>query len=264
MDRISNAFIDRIYFALSGIFAIFVYVLIIIFLLFLFQTNKAIYLSINNASKISSIEIDLVSEVLEKRKIEKKDSPNDKKNNKQSTKKIGSKSPIAGLGTGDLFEKINTTNPNQKTQEISDNRDKIALNKKGEENRNEQLNKILQSTQNLSQSLQNLNQNISIEDTNTSKFCNTYKDYCNKLAELLYSNWHIKSGFDTILSSIVTIKISKSGDFSYTIKKPSNNAVFDQELLESLEQLKNIKFPTLDGVNFDKLEVIFRNKKENE
>ena len=148
---------------------------------------------------------------------------------------------------------------------LADNRNKIALNKKSEENTNinEQLNKILQSTHNLAQSIQNLNQNISIEDTNTSQFCKTYKDYCNKLAELLYSNWNIKSGFDKVLSSIVIIKISKNGDFSYTIKKSSNNAIFDKELLESLEKLKDVKFPTLDGVSFDKLEVVFRNKKEN-
>lgn len=266
--NISNSFIDNIYFILSGIFAIFVYILMIVFLIFLFQINKKLDLSINNSSKISSIEIDLVNEILEKnpKNIEEKNLSKDSNNNKSNDKESGSKSPIAGLGAGDLFEKIDTTNPNKKTQDnITDNRDKIALNKKSEENadRNEQLNKILQSTQSLSQSIQNLNQNIPIEDTNTSQFCDTYKDYCNKLAELLYSNWNIKSGFDKVLSSIVIIKISKNGDFSYTIKKSSNNATFDKELLESLEQLKDVKFPTLDGINFDKLEVIFRNKKEN-
>lgn len=267
--NISSTFIDNIYFILSGVFAIFLYVLMIVFLIFLFQTNQALDLSINNSSKISSIEIDLVNEVLEKspKITEEKEVSKDSKDDKSNAKEVGSKSPVVGLGAGDLFKKIDTTNPNQKIQDnTSDGRDKIALNKKNEENanahRNEQLNKILQSTQNLAQTIQNLNQNISIEDTNTSQFCNTHKDYCNKLAELLYSNWNIRSSFDKALLSIVVIKISKNGDFSYTIKKSSNNEIFDKELLESLEKLKDVKFPTLDGISFDKLEVIFRNKKE--
>lgn len=266
MDRTNK--VDNIYFVFSGIFAISLYILILVFLVFLFKVNQAIEISINNPSKISSIEIDLVSEVLEKSpKIAKENNlPKDSKENKPNAKEVGSKSPIAGLGAGDLFKKIDTTNPNPKTQDtIADNRDKIALNRKNEENtnKNDKLNKILQSTQNLAQTLQNLNQNISIEDTNTSQFCNTYRDYCNKLAEILYSNWNIRNNFDETLSSVVVIKISKNGDFSYTTKKLSNNTIFDAELSESLEKLRNVKFPTLDGIEFDKLEVIFRNKKEN-
>lgn len=269
MDKINT--VDNIYFILSGVFAVFLYVFILFILLCLFQANQSIELSINNPSKISSIEINLINEIAEKspkiveeQNIAKKDSKND-----AGSKKVGSKSPIVGLGAGDLFKKVDTAKPKQITQDnIADNRDKIALNKKSEESSNidksDKLNKILQSTQNLAQTLQNLSENISIENSNTSKFCNTYKDYCNKIAELLYSNWDIKNSFDEVLTSIVAIKISKNGDFGYTIKKPSNNAVFDMELMESLEKLKNIKFPTLDGIKLDDLEVTFRNKKENE
>ncbi len=269
MDKINT--VDNIYFILSGIFAVFVYILILFILMCLFQANSLIELSINNPSKISSIEIDLVSNIVEKShniteeyNILKKDS---KDNN--SAEKVGSKSPISGFGAGDLFRKVDTIKPNQKNNDnLSDNRDKIALNKKSQENlatnKNDKLNKILQSTQNLAQTLHGFNQNISIENMNTSKFCNTYKDYCSKISELLYSNWDIKSSFVEVLTSIVIIKISKNGDFSYTIKKLSNNTIFDMELKKSLEKLKNIKFPTLDGIKLDNLEVVFRNKKESE
>lgn len=262
--------IDNLYFALSGVFAIFLYVLMLVFIAFMLRVNDHIKISINNPSKISTINVSLVDEIIEEipQNVPQKVATQNTTNNDNKAKNSGSNTPIAGLGAGDLFEKIDTKNPNPKEDiPIADDRDKIALNKKNtsheDEIKNEKLNKILQKTQNIMQTLENLNQNITISDSATSKFCDQYGDYCNKLAELLYSNWNIKNSFDTTLSSTAVIKISKDGIFSYTIKKKSGNESFDKDLEESLEKLKNIEFPTLDNVDIDKLEVIFRNKKEN-
>ncbi|RAX54081.1 hypothetical protein CCY99_05220 [Helicobacter sp. 16-1353] len=261
--------VDNLYFALSGIFAVFLYILLLFFIAFILNSNNHIKISINNPSKISSINVSLVDEVIEQipQNIPKKPSPQNTNKGKAKTKESGSKTPIAGFGASDLFEKIDTKNlkPTKEDLPLADNRDKIALNKqKTDDNdaiKNEKLNEILQKTQNIMQTLQNLNENISISDSATSKFCDKYSDYCNKLAELLYSNWNIKSSFDTTLSSTVIIRISKDGIFSYTIKKKSGNDNFDNDLEESLEKLKNTTFPTLDDVDIDRLEVIFRNKK---
>ena len=109
--------------------------------------------------------------------------------------------------------------------------------------------------------LENLNANIAITaDSSNSKFCEKYSDYCDELYKLLYKNWHTKSSFVEKLSSKVQISISKDGNFSYTIKKKSGNNVFDKELAQSLQSLKAQKFPTLEDIKIDKLEVNFTNK----
>ena len=113
--------------------------------------------------------------------------------------------------------------------------------------------------------LENLNSNIMIaSDSSNSKFCEKYSDYCDKLYKLLYQNWNTKSSFVEKLSSKVQISISKDGKFSYTIKKKSGNEVFDKELVESLQSLKGAKFPILQDVKIDRLEVNFTNKGKNQ
>ena len=265
MDRFGNQYKDGI-FVLSGIFALSLYVLLLLLLALLFKLSGArINISINAPSAISAISVDLVEipiqnapEVSAEEMVEKP--TND---NAQTPKDSGSKSAIAGLGMGDLFEKIDTTKPTKDTP-IADNRDKIALNKKGENTTNQKLSQIIEKTQNIMQTLENLNSNIMISDSANSKFCEKYSDYCDKLYTLLYKNWNAKSAFVEPLSSKVQISISKDGNFSYTIKKKSGNNIFDKELAESLQHLKSQKFPTLDEITIDKLEVNFTNKRRNE
>lgn len=258
--------IDNVYFALSGIFAVCLYVLLIFFILFvLFQTDEYIKISLNTPSKIESINVSLIEDV-SLPKVTSNASLQTSNKNDTKSKDNGSKTPISGLGIGDLFDKIDTKNSQSSEIPIADNRDKVAINKKHTSDsdaiKNQKINEILQKTQNIQQTLANLNENIIITDSHTSAFCDKYKDYCDELMNLLYTNWHIKNSFDTILSSIVIVNINKDGIFSYTIKKKSNNEIFDNELVESLETLKDTRFPTLENIDIDKLEVTFRNKKE--
>ncbi len=264
MDKENN--IDILYFILSGVFAFFLYSLIILFILFLLKNSIPISISINNPSSISSISVNLIDEIPQQ--LEKPNTSTLKSSSIDGTKNSsGSKTPIAGIGAGDLFKKIDTNNPKPRDSNLADNRDKIAVNKKdsGKNNpTNEKLSKILGETQNIMQTLEGVNQNITISDSTNSKFCEKYRDYCNKIAELLYKNWDIKSGFDYTLMSVVMIKISKDGNFGYTIKKKSGNTEFDNELESSLAKLTNTKFPTIENINIDNLEVIFKNKKGDE
>lgn len=262
-----SALIDRIYFALSGIFAVCLYILMISFIVFLiFGHNSFIKISIDNPSKIDSVAVTLIDMPSEPSVASVPDTPRPSAPNDTPPKEVGSTSPLAGLGAGDLFKKIDTKKPSNepKDSEPSDNRDLVASNRQGTNDisRSEKISEILQRTQTIKDSISNLNQNIAIADSTTSQFCTTHKDYCDEIMELLYANWHIKSGFDVILSSVVSIDISKDGVFSYTIKKKSGNEIFDSELAESLESLKSTRFPTLKNVNIDRLEVTFRNKKE--
>lgn len=253
-------------FILSGIFALSLYVLLLLLLALLFQISGArIDISINAPSAISAISVDLVeipiqnaTEISADEIIEKPTNDNAK-----IPKDIGSKSAIAGLGMGDLFEKIDTAKPTKDTK-ATDNRDKVALNKQGENTTNQKLSQIIAKTQNIMQTLENLNSNIMISDSSNSKFCEKYSDYCDKLYTLLYQNWNAKSAFAEPLSSKVQISISKDGNFSYTIKKKSGNNVFDKELGESLQNLKRQKFPTLKEIQIDRLEVNFTNKRRSE
>lgn len=249
-------------FVLSGIFALSLYVLLLLLLALLFKISATrINISINAPSAISAISVDLV-EIPINIPLESADTLNEspKNDNAETPKDLGSQSAVAGLGMGDLFEKIDTSKPTKETP-LADNRDKIALNKKGENTTNEKIGKIIEKTQNIMQTLENLNSNIMIAaDSSDSKFCETYRDYCNKLYTLLYKNWNAKSSFNEKLSSKVQISISKDGNFSYTIKKKSGNNVFDSELAESLRSLKGQKFPTLNDIQIDNLEVNFTNK----
>ena len=266
MDRFGNNYKDGI-FVLSGIFSLFLYVLLLLLLALLFRLSEArINISINAPSAISAISVDLVeipvSVPLETSAEEVNETP--KNDNADKPKDTGSQTALSGLGMGDLFEKIDTNKP-AKDSKLTDNRDKIALNKKGENTTNEKLSQIIEKTQNIMNTLENLNANIAITaDSSSSKFCEKYGDYCDELYKLLYKNWNAKSSFVEKLSSKVQISISKDGNFSYTIKKKSGNNVFDKELAQSLQSLKAQKFPTLKDINIDKLEVNFTNKGRTE
>lgn len=248
-------------FILSGIFALSLYVLLLLLVALFFKLgSEHISISVNAQSAIQSISVDLVEIPIKKEETHTEniaDKITQKSDNKQ--KDSGSKSAVSGLGMSDLFSKIDTQKPAKNIKQ-GDNRDKIAMNKKGENATNDALNKIIEKTQNIMNTLENLHSNIMITDSSASKFCEKYGDYCREITEILYQSWNAKSAFNEKLSSIIQISISKDGNFSYTTKKKSGNAVFDKELAESLQNLTNQKFPTLDSVKIDKLEVNFMNK----
>lgn len=250
-------------FILSGIFALSLYVLLLLLMALFFRlSSEHITISINAQSAIKSISVDLVEVPIQtEHSSGEQNAPTPKITNKTNNKPkdSGSKSAISGLGTSDLFSKIDTEKPSQNLTQ-GDNRDKIAMNKKGENPTSDALNKIIEKTQNIMNTLENLHSNITITDSSASKFCEKYSDYCREITELLYKSWNAKSAFNEKLSSVVQISISKDGNFSYTIKKKSGNDIFDGELAESLRNLTKQRFPTLDNINIDKLEVNFTNK----
>lgn len=259
-------------FILSGIFAVFLYILLLLSIYILFNVSKRkVTISISTPSKISTINVNIIDDdnnVLEKPNKDEEQhhqNPDEKQTHEEDNNKnkdsASSNTPVAGLGLGDLFEKIDTTKP-LKEVEQKDNRDQVALNKKNVASNNEKINQILQKTQNIIKTLDNINQNIAVSDSNNSQFCEKYSDYCKEVTEILYKNWNTKSSFDDKLSSKVMITISKNGNFSYTIEQKSGNAIFDEELAESLQNLSKTKFPTLKDVDIDNLEITFRNKGE--
>lgn len=249
-------------FVLSGILALSLYVLLLLLTALFFKLNSAhIKISINAPSALQSISVNLVEvpikqEIAESTKIDEKITPKTENKAKDS----GSKSALSGMGASELFSKIDTKKPTPSKKTQGDNRDKVALNKKGDNAKSEALNKILQKTQNIANTLENLNSNIMITDSSASRFCEKYSDYCRQITEFLYKSWNIKSAFNEPLSSLVQISVSKDGNFSYTIKKKSGNSTFDSELAESLQRLQSQTFPTLENVVIDKLEVNFMNK----
>ena len=266
MDRFDYNYKDSI-FMLSGVFACSLYVLLLVLLALLFRLSEArISISINTPSTLSAISVNLVeipTQTPSKVSAEETAEVTTNKNAEKSKEK-GSKSALSGLGMGDLFDKIDTKKP-AKDSKLADNRDKVALNKQGENDKNQKLSQIMEKTQSMMNTLENLNANVMITaDSSNSKFCEKYGDYCDKLYKLLYKNWNAKSSFVEKLSSKVQISISKDGKFSYTIKKKSGNEVFDKELVESLQSLKGTKFPILQDVRIDRLEVNFTNKGKNQ
>lgn len=252
MDR------DSLFFALSGIFATFLYILLLLLMALIFKvSSNYINISINAPSVIQSLNVDLINLPEEKNDEPTKEPTKEpiSQSAQKPSKKSGSSSSITGSGIGDLFKKVPTKNKDS-LKESGDNRDTIALNKKGGK-----IDEILKKTNKIMSELSNLNQNIIAGNESSSQFCQKYGDYCQELYEILYQNWNAKSWFDKDLSSSVLIKISKNGNFSYTIEKKSGNEMFDSELLQSLENLKGTKFPIIDGVDVNNLAVIFKNQR---
>lgn len=264
MVDITNKY-DKLYFILSGVFAFVCYVLIILFIMLFLNKEEKIELSVSNKSIITSVNVDLIEET----PIKSLQSPNSIQNTKTSSKnndvKEGfSSSQKSGIGVSELFEKIDIKKES-KSSKIVDDRNSMAVNRRqndsGTSTVQKQLNDILDKTKNIINSIENINQSITISSNNSSKFCEKNMDYCKKIQDMLYSNWEVNDNFNEKLSSIVLINISKSGEFSYTIKRKSGNTRFDNALESSLSKLKTMSFPVLDGQTLS-LDVNFMNKKE--
>lgn len=254
--------LERFYFALSGVFAIFLYAFLLFFVAFLLEGGERLKIAINNPSALSSISVDIIDETRETPQDSKdsrdsptpQDSPPKPKNEPSESPP---KSALSGLGAGELFKKIDAKTPAIK-DEISDNRAALARNAPD----TKKLSEILQKTSSLQKALQNAT--LSIQDERTSRFCKKNAGYCKELSALLYSHWEIRDSFEALLSSRVAISISQNGAFSYTIEQQSGNEAFDTSLKNSLEKLKNITFPTLENTEISSLKVVFRNKKDTQ
>lgn len=264
MDSNTNG-LDTLYFILSGILACSIYALLVILIFFILTKNDRILISINTQSVINSLEVNIIEDV---EKVNKNINNNIKYTKDYNLNKdldIGSNSPIPGLNPSELFKKINTNKPNDVVKEnIVDSKDSVAINKKGSNEGNKvdpnKISNILSKTSSILNTIDNLNKNMVVLDSGVSNFCNKYYEYCKNIQNILYSSWNVKDSFDEKLSVVAFIKISKNGEFGYTINKYSGNNDFDNSLIESLDNLKNVVFPTINDENLN-ISITFTNKK---
>lgn len=252
--------IDNIYFILSGLIAFSIYILIIVMVFFIFSGSKSILMSINTPSAINALDVNLIDDI----EIPKQNENLSKNNEEKKDDSEGSSTPITGLGAADLFKSIETKEVKEiKKSDISDSRDKIAINKKNinnSESKKNKINDILDKANSVVSAIDNINKNMVVMDSNISDFCKKNHDYCEKIQNILYTNWNIKNTFTEKLSAIVYIKISKNGIFSYTINRYSGNTDFDKDLVDSLDKLKNITFPIINNEKLN-INITFTNKK---
>ena len=252
MDSQNNT--ENLYFILSGVLSLFIYLLFVSILFFIFRDSQKIDISIPTPS--SSFSVSLVD-------IPKKtSSPKPQLNldsNKDSNKDSNSARDLEKSklnSASELFQTINTSrNMQNNKKEKSKDSNESQVNNLDDFNK---LSEILDKTKNIINNIDS-SSNVVVKD-NLSSFCTKNASYCKQIQDILYNSWKSNLSFEERLSSIVAVRIDKNGAFSFHIKKYSKNHNFDSDLVESLNALKNTIFPVIEDrvVNLD---ITFMNKR---
>ncbi len=88
----------------------------------------------------------------------------------------------------------------------------------------------------------------------TKKFASSgeYDEFRGKVQEILTNHWNTMEDLGIIANAHVKVQIDKNGNFSYNIVNLSYNNVFNQKLVEFLEQMKKVEFPkNTYGISFN-------------
>lgn len=259
MDNYQNR-AENLYFVLSGVLSLFIYLFFVFILFFILNDDKKVAISIPSPS----ISVNIVNNVSNTPIVTT--SITTPTTSKQSTipaksKTSQSKKPSHTSSTDSvsgLFQDINTN----KNIQNKESKNIIAdSNKEQSANLNDfnKLNEILNKTKNIIDNIDE-SSNVVVRDSSMSSFCAKNEDYCRQIQDILYNNWKSNWHFDERLFSVVAIKIDKNGIFSFHIKKYSKNHNFDTDLVESLNALKNIIFPVIENKTIN-LDITFMNKR---
>ncbi|CAM2912422.1 TonB C-terminal domain-containing protein [Helicobacter burdigaliensis] len=241
----------NILFFLSGLSAFLSYGLIVTFLYSQFLQAQKKPKAYTNFQEIT-FNISLL-EVKNENKNASKPKTQDKKIEKiPLAKESASRSPNVGLGINKLFSQVDTKQPLKeevkKEQSIND----VVAKKK----------KAPKTTQKdtLKNDLEQIMSDLQMQKTmsfNTPK--GEYNEFYAKVQEILANNWNpvnLKGSYE----ALVIVQISNLGQFTYEIKKYSNNEEFDRVLKEFLDIMLNTQFPRYEGGNFTNIEVTFKTK----
>ncbi len=218
---------NKTYYYISGFVSISLY--IGIFILFLYYINASDYKKFDSFSQTTVLQLDIVF-----------DNQNISKTNiKQESilKKSSSKSYKKQANYKTLFAKVNTKSKNIQKKDIYNNKASKNISRfksrfeKIQKNKSNLVSKILKDIE-----IKNTNKEISFK-SNKGKT----HPYYSKIKETLEIRWNLKfpqSGYSTKVLVIIT----KNGIFDYKIIKNSNNYLYDELLLEFLDEQKELAF----------------------
>ncbi len=215
------------YYYISGFISISLY--IGIFILFLFYMTKKEHKKFDSFSKTTVLQLDIV---FDNQNVQKKNI-----SQQSIVKKSTSKAHKKQANYKTLFAKVDTSSSNIKKEDIYNN--------KASKNISRFKSKFLKQKKNKSNTASKILKNIKTKSTNKqiSFKSNQGKThpYYSKIKETLEIRWNLKFP-KTGHSSKVLVIITKDGVFDYRTIKSSNNYLYNELLLEFLNEQKELIF----------------------
>ena len=228
---------DKKLFYISALSAIFSYLLLLFIVVF--YTNSQRTKLFDLASKVTVLELDLVtlpekakSKSISKTKVEKKSTKKAKKVVKKSTSKTSKRT----ANVKSLFGKVKIKAAKVKKRDVLNIKSSMTASRFKSKFEKEKKTKNI----NISQSLSKItNKKKAISSVKTNK--NT-DPYYSKIKTILDSRWQILQSDEEFIA-IVKIVISNNGKFSYNFIQYSGNVNFDNHLEMFLDSQSEVKFP---------------------
>ncbi|PAF49894.1 hypothetical protein BKH41_00915 [Helicobacter sp. 12S02232-10] len=232
-------------FICSGFFAVFSYLIILLFLIFFFDfSNPAKYIFKTDTQIEQSIAIDAILD-----------------NSFENDNMDKGGNPLEGTGVKDVFSSINSE-PDL-NQKVSDNREQVAKNLELNKQRQEILKQLQSNMKDFNSKLETIkNKTIDVQSQTPKPDTSDglYDEWFAKVYKILYSKW--KVSFYQNASVTVLLTITETGDFSYKILKYSHYDDYNKSVEKLLESLNNQKFPPYPKGKFVNIEVNFRTEEK--
>ena len=89
-----------------------------------------------------------------------------------------------------------------------------------------------------------------------------YDKFKGEVTDILYAHWQETIHMFEGNIAVVSVKIDKLGNYSYTIEKLSLNDAFNAKLRDFLEEMRVVEFPPFEGGKIFNMETTFRDELE--
>lgn len=256
----------NIRFWLSGVIALCIEISIVVLIFFALLPKVQRQYTSSHKTTLDFLQIENVIE-------EKKPEPKRVKTNHSTSKVVEKKkqilipktSPKIGTDVRKLFEKIDSSNPPVREENVENERPLFSANTIKTQDYsysrdNTQMHQESLKIQNALDSLWENELEVSApEVVDISE--GEYDEWFAKIKTILYGKW--KNRFYESVAIVVSIKIESDGSFNYRVIRPSKNDAYNIYMENLLAELKNEKFPPYPKGKIT-LEVTFKTKEQDD
>lgn len=173
-------------------------------------------------------------------------------------------SPKVGSNLRKLFEKVDSSNPPIREEQIEDDRPKFSANtlRRQQYAFQQSDTQIKEETSRIRDTLDSLwEKELEVSSPPQDISDGEYDEWFAKIKEILYAKW-VNSFYESVAIT-VNIVIEADGRFRFKIIKYSKNYSYNAYMEELLEELKNEKFPPYPKGEIA-LEVVFKTKEHDD
>ncbi|PAF41850.1 TonB C-terminal domain-containing protein [Helicobacter sp. 11S03491-1] len=231
----------RFLFIFSGFLSFIFYFIVLFGLVFGFDFSNPIrYITKTDTQLEQSIEIDAIVDTASK-----------------GDDALQGGNPLEGTGIKDMFSSI--SDKASISDDIPDNRDRVAKNLALNKKRQQILEELRNDIENINAKLQTIKNKVIAVTSQTPKpdtSDGVYDEWFSKVYKILYSKWNVSFYQNASVSVLLTI--TDKGDFNYRILKYSRYDDYNQSVENLLKSLNNQKFPPYPKGKFVNIEVNFR------